>query len=93
MNADPIAKFCETQKVPSGSCLKIDFKKRNSILGYFIQTDDYEYLKTKNLWRFVILVNIAAWRKTSNIEMAKIFNGSDFTRITMVDLPVNASYA
>lgn len=84
MTNDIIAKFCETQNIATGNCVRIDFKKRNPILGLIIQAGDYEDLKSKNFWRIVIRANMEVWQRTKNVEMAKIYNGSEFSKLSVV---------
>jgi hypothetical protein len=93
MNNIAIAKFCETEKIPSGSCVRIDLKKRNSIFGYLIQGTDYEDLKSKNFWRIVIHSNMLKWQKTKDMDMAKIYNGSEFMKLSVVALQAPLSVA
>ena len=45
-----IAKFIEGGHLAKNA-VKIEFKKRNTILGIFVQSPDYEDLKSKNFWR------------------------------------------
>ena len=47
-----IAKFIEGGHLAKNA-VKIEFKKRNTILGIFVQSPDYEDLKSKNFWRIV----------------------------------------
>ncbi len=63
--------------------VKIEFKKRNSMVGIFVKSNDYEDLKSKNFWRIVSEVKIPEWRKTNDNNLSKIFNGSEFTRLTV----------
>lgn len=65
--------------------MKIDLKKRNSISGLVVKAKDYEELKSKNFWRIVTSANLPAWKKTGNVEFAKIYSGSEFNKITMID--------
>ncbi len=66
----------------SEKTLNIHFKQRNTIKGLFIKTHDYKDLKSKNLWRIVTNANIELWKKTKDINLARIFNGVEFTRLT-----------
>jgi hypothetical protein len=86
MNNDLIARFLDTQTIPEDSCVKIDMKKRNAIFGYFVKANDYEDLKSKNLWRFVLHNNIVNWRKKNDFDFAKIFNGTEFIRLSVVNV-------
>ncbi len=84
MTTELIEKFLETQNIPANKSIKIDFKKRNSILGLIIKANDYEDLKSKNFWRIVVLANLEEWQKTRNIDYAKIYSGSEFTKLSLV---------
>ena len=77
-----IAKFIESGHL-SKTPVKIEFKKRNTILGIFVESNDYEDLKSKNFWRIVSETNIKEWKQTQNNNLAKIFSGSEFNRITL----------
>jgi hypothetical protein len=51
----------------------------------FIQTNDYEELKSKNFWRIVTETNSEEWKRTGNQNLARIFNGAEFTRLSQAD--------
>jgi hypothetical protein len=93
MNTEMIAKFCETQKIPNDNCIRIDFKKRNPLFGFLVQAGDYEDLKSKNFWRIVIHSNIQNWQKSRDMDMAKIYNGSEFTKLSVVAIKEHLSVA
>ena len=82
MNNELIIKFLEPTHLAKSS-VKIEFKKRNTIVGVFVQTNDYEDLKSKNFWRIVTEPSIAEWKKTNDNKLAKIFSGSEFSRLTL----------
>jgi hypothetical protein len=84
MNTDEIQKFLSSKQVPEGYQVKIDFKKRDTILGQLVQAEDYNDLKSKNLWRIVREKDWSEWNKSRNIELAKIFNGSEFQKLSVV---------
>ena len=79
---DVITKFLEPAHLAKTN-VKIEFKKRNSIVGIFVSSPDYEDLKSKNFWRIVSEVHIPEWKKTSDNKLAKIYSGSEFTRLTI----------
>ena len=83
MLPEQIAKFIETEQQNNPS-VKIEFKKRNTIIGLFVKLNDYEELKTKNFWRLVTETNLEQWHKSNDINDAKLFNGSEFTRLSVV---------
>jgi hypothetical protein len=65
--------------------LNIHFKQRNTVTGLFIRTSDFDELKSKNLWRIVTKLHVDEWRKTKDINLCRIFNGTEFTRLSDVD--------
>ena len=79
---DVIAKFIESGHLAKNA-VKIEFKKRNTILGIFVQSPDYEDLKSKNFWRIVSETNINEWKQSQDNKLAKIFSGAEFNRITL----------
>jgi len=81
MNNDLIIKFLEPAHLAKNA-VKIEFKKRNTIVGVFVKTNDYEDLKAKNFWRIVTNSNIEVWKKTKDMSLARIFNGMEFTRLS-----------
>lgn len=81
MTNEQVEKFLETQPekpVP----VMISFKSRNSFSGLFIKTNDFAELKTKNFWRIVPEANIENYNNTSDNSLARIYNGSEFTRLS-----------
>jgi hypothetical protein len=55
--------------------IKIYFKQRSTI-------NDYDELRSKNFWRIVTNTSIETWKKTKDANLAKIFNGMEFTRLS-----------
>jgi hypothetical protein len=90
MLPEQIAKFVETEQ-QSNPKIKVEFKKRNSITGLFVQFKDYEELKSKNFWRLVPEANLEAWHKSKDINSAKMFNGSEFTKLSVVKIKAAAT--
>ncbi|MEJ7681349.1 MAG: short-chain dehydrogenase [Segetibacter sp.] len=82
MLSEQIAKFVETEQQNNPS-VKVEFKKRNTIIGLFVKLKDYDELKSKNFWRLVTEPNIENWHKSQDINNAKMFNGSEFTRLSV----------
>jgi hypothetical protein len=81
MTQDMIEKFVEKperQNVP----VNIHFKERSTVSGIFIQGMDYDELKNKNFWRIVNNTHAEAWGKTKDMNLARIYNGASFTRLT-----------
>lgn len=82
MLPEQIAKFVETEQL-NNPTVKVEFKKRNSINGLFVKHTDYEELKSKNFWRLVTEANLEVYNKSKDINSAKMFNGSEFTRLSV----------
>jgi len=83
MTNEQIQKFIEPTHLAKSS-LKIDFKTRNSLTGLFIQTSDYKELKAKNLWRIVTGANIEPWKTSKDLNLARIFNGVEITKLSVI---------
>jgi hypothetical protein len=83
MNTEDIEKFLDTKTTVQNNYIKIDFKKRDSIYGLFVKDKDYSDLKSKNFWRIVTRTHFEEYNKSKNLNLAKIFNGSEFSRLTL----------
>jgi hypothetical protein len=81
MTPDTIQKFIES-KAAKDTKVNIHFKDRNTVTGLFIHTADYNDLKAKNLWRIVNEQHIQKWKETKDENLARIFNGASFTRLS-----------
>ena len=81
MTSDQIANYL-VQKKRKENPVNIHFKDRNTISGVFIETTDYNELKSKNFWRIVNSVHLSEWNQTKNVNLARIFNGLSFTRLS-----------
>lgn len=84
MNVLEIQKFLATNKLAKDKYLKITFKKRDAIYGIFVQGNDHADLEPKNFWRIVTFTHFEEYNKSKNINLAKIFSGSEFTKISVV---------
>ena len=84
MTIELITKFLEADNIPANKSMKIDFKKRNSIQGLIIKANDYTDLKSKNFWRIVPQALLEDWNKSKNINLAKIYSGTEFTKLSFV---------
>jgi len=78
MTNDQIEKFLSDVTLDK-SPVQISFKTRNTILGMFIKTADYAELKSKNFWRIVNETNMESYKKSGDINLARIFSGMEFT--------------
>lgn len=84
MNIEDIQKFLDNKTSPQNEYVKITFKKRDAISGLFIREHrDYADLKSKNFWRIVPQSQWAAYKKTGDVQLARIFSGSDFSRLAL----------
>ena len=83
MQIEEIEKFLDTKLTADNKYIKIDFKKRDSIYGLFVKDRDYNDLKSKNFWRIVTRTNFDEYKKSKNNNLAKIFSGSDFSKLTL----------
>jgi hypothetical protein len=81
MTNDMIEKFIET-KAQKNAKVNIHFKQRDTVKGVFIRTGDYEELKIKNFWRIVSITKLEEWERTKDNNLARIFNGAEFTRLS-----------
>ena len=81
MTSDLIEQFIETAK-RKDRAVTIHFKTRNTINGLFIRAGDYNEMKSKNFWRIVPSSRLEQWRKTNDMNLSRLFNGTEFTRLT-----------
>lgn len=81
MTNDMIEKFIDN-KVSKNAKVNIHFKQRNTVIGVFIRTGDYDELKSKNLWRIVSDSKVKEWEETQDYNLGRIFNGAEFTRLS-----------
>jgi predicted small secreted protein len=80
MTSEVIEKYIESENI-SGKLVTVSFKQRNNITGLFIQGYDYAEMKKKNFWRIVAESKMTEWRSSNDINLSRIFSGSDFTKI------------
>jgi hypothetical protein len=84
MNPEQIKKFVETKVTRQNKYVKIEFSKREPVYGIFITDADYHDLSTKNFWRIVTSKNFDIYNKTQDINLARIFNGSEFSKLSLL---------
>lgn len=70
-------------KVLGNTPVQISFKSRASIKGIFINSNDFEELKAKNLWRIVAEARIDNYNSSKDGNLARIFNGSEFVKLVL----------
>lgn len=80
MTIEEIEKFLNTSK-SDNEAVKISFKKRDAMTGLFVKDRDYNDLKSKNFWRIVPQSQLEAYSATKNVNLAKIYSGSDFAKL------------
>lgn len=83
MTSEQISKFIEASHLAKNP-VKIEFKTRSSINGLFLQGTDYNELKVKNFWRIVAEARIKDWKTTNDINLSRIFNGAEFTKLSAI---------
>ncbi len=83
MTNDQIEKFLLREHI-GNTVIRINFKTRNPLLGIFINSGDYDDLKSKNFWRIVTEANIDSWKKSKDINLARIFNGMEFRKLAAI---------
>lgn len=81
MTPEMIEKFVES-KTRKETAVNIHFKERSTVTGLFIRGVDYEELKSKNFWRIVSSTYIDKWKMTNDVNLARIYNGLSFTRLS-----------
>ena len=84
MNSEEIEKFLNEKASVKEGYVKIDFKKRDTIYGLFVKDKDYGDLKSKNFWRIVTRTHFDEYNKSKNMNLAKIFNGAEFSRLSLL---------
>lgn len=86
MNIEDIQKFLDKKTTAHNEHVKIFFRKREAICGLFVKGHrDYSDLASKNFWRIVPESQFAAFKRTGDLGLAKIFCGTDFTRLSVVE--------
>ena len=84
MSIEDIQKFLDTKASGPNNYVKIVFRSRNPIYGLFVKGhNDYADLKAKNFWRIVPQSQFDSYSKSKSIDLAKIFSGSEFSRLTI----------
>jgi len=82
MNSEDIEKFLDKNAMLNKECVQIKFRQRDSIFGLFVKDNDYAYLKAKNFWRIVPQAKLDAYKTSKDINLARIFNGTEFAKLT-----------
>jgi hypothetical protein len=82
MTIEQIEKFIAGNKEDLKEPAKIFFKTRGTVEGIFIRTSDFVELKKKNFWRIVSSKNLQDYKESKDINLSRIFNGAEFTRLS-----------
>jgi hypothetical protein len=82
MTSEQIEKFFANNPDNGAQAIKISFKARNTVEGVFIRNADYVELKGKNFWRIVTLKNFESYRNSKDVNLTRIFNGAEFTKLS-----------
>jgi hypothetical protein len=83
MTTEQIEKFLERNGI-DGAPVKVSFKTRKPVVGIFITSGDYNDLKSKNFWRIVGEANLESYGKSKDMNLARIFNGSEMTKLSVL---------
>ncbi len=83
MRYEDVEKFMDKMRSVD-STVQISFKTRKPVKGLFIRMQDYNELSRKNLWRVVSETNIPSYKQTKDSNLARIFNGMEFTKLELV---------
>lgn len=86
MTVEQIENFLAKESVPKGKVIRFELKKRNPVRGIIVEGRDYDELKAKNFWRIVTQTRLADYQKTKDINLARIFSGTDFAKLSLVSL-------
>jgi hypothetical protein len=81
MSNDQIEKFLQ-QNYLDKEPVKVTFKTRKPVVGIFIKTADYGELKSKNFWRIVGESNVERYLKSKDMNLARIYSGSEITKLS-----------
>ena len=84
MTVEQIETFLAKETVPSGKIIRFEMKKRNPVRGLIVKGRDFNELKGKNFWRIVTQTHLAEYGKSQDINLAKIFSGSEFAKLSLV---------
>lgn len=84
MTVEQIEAFLAKESIPQGKIIRFELKKRDPVRGLIVEGRDYNDLKAKNFWRIVTQRNLPAYQKTKDINLARIFAGSDFAKLSLV---------
>ena len=85
MNAEQIQSFLSKNISDKHQYVKISFQKREPLYGLFLTGEkDFKDLSVKNFWRIVTQKNFDNYSKSKDVNLSRIFNGSEITRLSLL---------
>lgn len=81
MTVEQIERFLRDNPFHTNQGSKVFFKARNTFEGMFIEARDFTELKKKNFWRIVAASRMEEYRQSRDINLSRIFNGNEFTKL------------
>ena len=85
MNSEQIQNFLSKNISEKSQYVKISFQKRESLYGLFLTGEkDFKDLSVKNFWRIVTQKNFDNYSKSKDVNLSRIFNGSEITRLSLL---------
>lgn len=66
--------------------VKISMKSREPFIGFFVNSKDYEDLKSKNFWRVINQNKISDYQATKNPNLSRIYSGTEITNLKVVEM-------
>jgi hypothetical protein len=86
MNSEQIKNFLSKNVSTKDQYVKINFQKREAVYGLFVTDEkDYNDLSAKNFWRIVTQKNFDQYSKSKDVNLSRIFNGSEITRLSLLN--------
>ncbi|HTQ28798.1 MAG TPA: hypothetical protein VMI35_11740 [Puia sp.] len=77
MTIEQIERFIDSEP----DCFTRIFLKARTVEGIFIKAPDFFELKKKNFWRIVTVNKMEEYRRSKDLNLSRIFNGQEFTKI------------
>jgi len=84
MKSENIANLIEQWFYSADRLFKIDLTTNSYVIGAFIKADDYDELKSKNIWRVIKSSDLIKWKSSHNLELTELINGDLINDISFV---------
>ena len=84
MNKEDIAYIIEVKHPLTNYSLKVDLNTDEFLVGIFVMTKDYDELKERNQWRFVINQKLRKWEQSNDHKLTEIIDGKYIDSITVL---------